>query len=518
MKDDNFDLILAIPCKSIKTDRKQAKIAASIEPDSLSSLSDDSLKCYLRDEDGQNIKDGKGNDIVEDMVIKNALGKSRENLREGAETFCEEIEKHSEYELVYNDESNKLEIKRKPLLYGQVILYKDDINIDNYPECCYNFFSVVSELSVRSEASSENNEVYNIYVVVPDMTYYDLTLMMDQSHDLWCNIKGNLDGQVSFTDYLETIGYKYLGKIYRIIFSDLNQFNVITKDDKTKLFNILATEVIKDKAGYSHQIELSENSNDYVFSCKGEPDKDISLIKKEKFFDDYNMYSSYRAFASIYSYYYIIKEQDKDTFYKRIMPDKNNGDFSSEANILFVLETEIFKIGACLLASDQINQQININDMVEVQKMFKHFINMRPLFEKLNYRYLGAQKESDFIYKQFRIGDILSDYDHKRELLKSYCEVSTSIKSHTNSKILNCIGLLFAFIAGWDRLSFLSKILFDNERTIQWGENYYIPIFVSVIIIGIVLGNINPLRRIKKLFKNRSWFLMKPKTKKEKRL
>jgi hypothetical protein len=493
MNNDNFDLILAIPCKSVKIKRRRAKSASSIMSSSLEMLGDSPLKCRVKNEE----------EAEEYLIIKNATGKNKSNLLEGAKTFCEQIKKHNKYELVYNDKTSNLKTERKPLLFGQVILYEDDINNRFIPECCYNFFAVISELSVKSESYSDNNEVYTIYFVVPDINYHDLTLLMDQSHDLWCNIMGNVDSKTIFTDYLENIGYKYLGKIYRIVFSDANQFEVITKGDKTKLFNILATEEIKDEDGYNHQIELSKNTSEYVFFCQGSI-KDIKLIKKEKFFDNYNMYSSYRAYASIYSYYYIINEKNKDTFYKRIMPDTNNEDFSSEANILFVLETEIFKIGACLVASDKINQQININDMVEVQKMFKHFINMRPLFEKLNYRYLGAQKEADFIYKQFRIGDILADYDRKRELLKSYCEVTASINSRKNSKILNCIGLIFAFIAGWDRLSFISKILFDNEKTLNWNEKYIIPTFVSLIIIGILLGNINLVKRIKKLIK--IWF------------
>jgi hypothetical protein len=518
MKDDNFDLILAIPCKSVKTKQDRSK-SFSLSPASkvlsyLGGLCDSPLKYRMKYNNGKIIKDKDGKEIVKDLIVKNAAGKEKINLLKGSVAFCRQIKKHGKYELVYNDESGNLKTERKPLLFGQVILYKDDINSRFNPECSYNFFAVISELSVKGESFSENNAVYIIYFVVPDINYHDLTLLMDQSHDLWCNIKGNIDSNTIFTDYLEDIGYKYLGKIYRIVFSDINQFKAITRDDNTKLFNILATEVIKEEDGYSHQIELSENSNEYVFSRQGNVE-DITLIKKEKFFDDYNMYSSYRAYASIYSYYYIINEEDKDSFYKRMMPDENNENFSSGANILFVLETEIFKIGACLVASDKINQQININDMAEVQKMFKHFISMRPLFEKVNYRYLGAQKEADFIYKQFRIGDILADYDRKRELLKNYCEVTNSISLNKNSKILNCIGIIFTFIAGWDRLSAVSKILFDNENTVIWNEELIIPAVFSLIIIVIIIKIIVPVKYFKRLFKYfkrslTSWFKRVP--------
>jgi hypothetical protein len=189
-------------------------------------------------------------------------------------------------------------------------------------------------------------------------------------------------------------------------------------------------------------------------------------------------------------------------FYKRITPDANNENFSSEANILFVLETEIFKITACFVSSMEINEQINDPDMSEIQNMFRHFINTRPLFEKLNYRYLGAQKEADFIYKQFRISDMLTDYDRKRELLKNYCEVTTSIISNRNSKILNCIGLIFAFIAGWDRLSFISRILFDNESTVIWNYELVIPIIVCLVMIGIIIKTIQPIKYVKKWLKD----------------
>jgi hypothetical protein len=354
------------------------------------------------------------------------------------------------------------------------------------------------------KASSEKDAFNLIYFIIPNINYHDLTLLMDQSHEIWCNIGRKYYGETEgfFKTYLTAVGYKYLGKIYRIVFSDLRQFEMITKENKSKLFNILAAEEHKNEDEFCHQIELSESTNEYSFSCQGDTN-DVSLTKKEKFFDDYTMYSSYNAYASIYSYYYVIKEKEKDSFYKRIAPDKNNANFSSEANILFVLETEIFKITASIVLSEEINEQIDNADMVEIQKMFKSFINTRPLFEKLNYCYLGAQKEADFIYKQFRIGDMLADYDRKRELLKSYSEVTSSITANKNAKILNCIGILFTFIGGWDLLSSISKILFDNEKTVIWNEGLIIPVIGSLIIIGIILKISDPVKSLKRFLKSR---------------
>jgi hypothetical protein len=310
---------------------------------------------------------------------------------------------------------------------------------------------------------------------------------------------GNIDSRTYFKDYLnDTFGYKYFGKIYHIIFSDSNQFEAI-KDDKLKLFNILSAEEYKDKEEYKHQIELSENTNEYMYSSKGNT-RDFVLTKKEKFFDDYNMYSSYKAYAALYSYYYVINEEDKDIFIKRISPGINNANFSSEGNILFVLETELFKITACLVSSMEINEQINNPNMVEIQNMFRHFINTRPLFEKLNYRYLGAQMEADFINNQFRISDMLEDYDRKRELLKNYCEVTTSITSNRNSKILSGMGLIFTLIAGWERLSLLSRILF-GEHHIEWNNELIIPIIVTLLIIVILIKNLQLVKYIKRFFK-----------------
>jgi len=486
VKNDNFDLVLAIPCASIKEN------ANTTEAESFLEIFSDSPLKY------------KGNKLK----IKNADYDNKSNLLEYASIFCDQIEEHRNYELIFNDESTIIDPKRKPLSFGQVILYEDKKTDDNVlPICCYNFFAVLSELSIKKSPNKKlffirdstfDNHTFNIiYFVVPDINYHDLTLMMDQSHELECNIMGGINTENFVGDYLRnTFGYKYFGKIYHIIFSDLNQFKEL---NKVKLYNILAAEEYKDEERYSHQIKLSENTDEYIYSSKRNTRK-FKLSKKEKFFDDYNMYSSYNAYASLYSYYYIINEEDKDLFYKRISPDVNNENFSSEGNILFVLETEIFKITACLVSSMEINEQIKNPDMVEIQNMFKHFINTRPLFEKLNYRYLGAQKEADFINKQFRINEMFADYDRKRELLRNYCEVTTSIILNRNSKILNWLGVIFALIAGWDTLALFSKILFD-EHKIEWDNALIIPFFVCLVIIGILIKNIQPVKIIKKLLK-----------------
>jgi GNAT superfamily N-acetyltransferase len=488
-KNDNFDLIFAIPCGS--TNEKRFKPTAN---SFLEEFSEDSLTY-------------KGTKLK----IKNAVYDNKFFLPKNADIFCEQMGEHSKYELISSDESSMIKIERNPLAFGQVILYKDelyedDLNEEYIPLCCYNFFIVLSKLSIiKSSAKNEssiNNHNFNIiYFVVPDINYHDLTLLMDQSHNLWCNFKGNIDSQTDFTDYLDdTFGYKYFGKIYNIIFSDENQFKAIINDDKLKLFNILASEEYKSKESYVHQIELSENTEEYIYSeADQETSKIFTLTKKAKFYDDYNMYNSYSAYASIYSYYYVIKEKGKYSFYERISPDKNNENFSSEANILFILENELFKITACLVSSMEIYKQINDPDMKDIRNMFKRFINTRPLFEKLNYRYLGAQKEADFIYKQFRINDIFDDYDRKRELLKSYCEVHTSIKLNRNSKILNWIGVIFALIAIWDTLELFSRVLFDEHKIILNKNELIIPGVVGllIVVVGIIL-NIQPVKYINK--------------------
>lgn len=483
---DNFDLILAIPCRRIKGKKNKSESGPdNIAASSLEKLGDSPLK-YEGAE----------------YEIKNAAYDNKTNLMNHAETFSKQIDDHGKYEVVLFDESSNIEPARSPLLFGQVILYKDKKNIKYIPECCYNFFAVLSELTVKKGSGFENDAFNIVYFVVPDINYHDLTLLMDQSHELWCNIMGNAGSRVAFTKYLCTIGYKDLGKIYRIVFSDLNQFETITKDNNSKLFNILAAEEYKDENVFNHQIELSENANEYSFYYQGKT-RCVNLSKKEKFFDDYNMYKSYKAYASICSYYYVINEKDKESFANRIAPDESNAGFSSEANILFILEIEIFKVAACLVLSEEINEQMNNPRLEEIQEMIKRFINVSPLFEKLNYRYLGAQKEADFIYKQFRISDILNDYDRKRELLKSYTEITSSITADKNAKILSCIGMLFTFIGVLDLLALISTALFDNEKTIIWNEGTIIPVIVSLIIIGLIIKISGLVKLIKMFFKDR---------------
>jgi N-acetylglutamate synthase-like GNAT family acetyltransferase len=417
--DDNFDLVLAIPCDAVKK-----SCDASTASTSFSKLSDNPLEC-----------EGKK------LMIENVGYDNKSKLWDRAKTFCEQIKRHCDYELITSD---IIETIRIPLLYGQIIVREDEINDEFIPRCCYNFFCVHSKLIIDKNSSFKNNAFDIIYFIVPDINYQDLTLLLDKSHELWCNIDGkyidpkctNLEkNQLVLTNYLSNIGYESLGKIYHIVFSDFNQFEMIKKDvDNNKLFNILAIESYKDKEIYCHQIKSQEDADKY-------------------FFDSYAMYNSYEAYASVYSYYYIIKEKEqKDNFYNRMTPE-NEEDFSSEANILFVLETEIYKITACLVLNRRINEQIKNHDIKEIQKMFESFINTRPLFEKLNYYYLGAQKEADFIYKQFRISDIIADYDRKRELLKSYTEVTNSITTNTNSKAIQIIGIILAFISACSALS-----------------------------------------------------------------
>jgi hypothetical protein len=139
--------------------------------------------------------------------------------------------------------------------------------------------------------------------------------------------------------------------------------------------------------------------------------------------------------------------------------------------------------------------------MKEIRKMFMSFINARPLFEKLNYRYLGAQKEADFIYTQFRIGDILVDYDRKRELLKNYSEVTYSITENKNSKRMQFIAMVFTFISGFSILSNISDILFDDKKTVILTIDFILPAIIFVIIIGLFIpknGLRYLLRKIRK--------------------
>jgi hypothetical protein len=219
MEKDNFDLILAIPCYSIK-----GKATGPKAEEFLEKFNDNSLK-YNKNK----------------LEIKNAIYDNKSNLLQNAEIFCEQIEEHSNYELIFNDESNNIKTERNPLTFGQVILYEDKKNEKFNPQCCYNFFAVLSELSVKKlsvkKDSHFDNHTFNIiYFVVPDINYHDLTLLMDQSHDLWCNINGNMDSQIVFMDYMSNIfGYKYFGKIYHIIFSDSNQFEAIINEERVSI-------------------------------------------------------------------------------------------------------------------------------------------------------------------------------------------------------------------------------------------------------------------------------------------
>jgi GNAT superfamily N-acetyltransferase len=459
-----FDLVLAIPCETVKNNKRKPGNTLDTALLTLENFVNSSVKC--------------GNT---EKMIENVIYDNKSNLLNYAKIFCEQIKEHSDYELIFNNEDNNIKIERMPLLFGQVILYKDEKTNKFNPKCCYNFFCICSELTIF--------DTFNIiYFVVPDIKYQDLTLLMDQSHKIWCNINGenryDSDNLIILTDYLANIGYKYLEKIYHIVFSDLNQFKIITDNggNNNKIFNILAAEAYKED--FFHQIELSENTDEYIILSQGNT-KDIRLTKKERFFASFNMYSSYDAYASLYTYYFVIKDvyNKKDIFYDRIAPDETDEGFSSEANVLFILEIEIFKITAGLVLSKRINEQINNPNMKAIQEMYKSFINSRPLFEKLNYRYLGAQKVADFIYDQFRIGDIIADYDHKKELLRNYSEVTNSIITNNNSKILQFIGMIFTFISGFSMLSHISAILFDDETILEWEMDFIIP----SIIFGIIL-------------------------------
>lgn len=192
------------------------------------------------------------------------------------------------------------------------------------------------------------------------------------------------------------------------------------------------------------------------------------------------MYKSYRAFASLYSYYYVILEDEKHDFHHRIVPDERHQDFSSEANILFILETELFKIAACLVLSRDINEQMKYPDMHEIKTMFKRFISTKPLFEKLQYRYLSAQKEADFIFKKFQIGNIFAEYDKSKELLKNYSEVANSISANRNSKILTFIGTIFTFMAGCTILDNIPGVISSIKTSVKVHP-------VPSIVLGIIV-------------------------------
>ena len=197
------------------------------------------------------------------------------------------------------------------------------------------------------------------------------------------------------------------------------------------------------------------------------------------------MYKSYRAFASLYSYYYVIMEDEKKNFRQRILPDECHQDFSSEANILFVLETELFKVTACLAMSRDINEQMKYPDMHEIKAMFRHFISTKPLFEKLHYRYLGAQKEADFIFKQFQIGNILAEYDKSKEVLRNYAEVATAISTSRSSKVLAFIGTVFTFMTVCDKLDIVPGVIASMKKIKETIFAHPVPTAVLILIIVI---------------------------------
>jgi TRAP-type mannitol/chloroaromatic compound transport system permease small subunit len=57
--------------------------------------------------------------------------------------------------------------------------------------------------------------------------------------------------------------------------------------------------------------------------------------------------------------------------------------------------------------------------------------------------------------------------------------------------------MLFTLIAGWDRLADISHILFDDEKTVEWSIELIIPIGVFLIIIGIIIKIIEPIKAFK---------------------
>lgn len=148
--------------------------------------------------------------------------------------------------------------------------------------------------------------------------------------------------------------------------------------------------------------------------------------------------------------------------------------------------------------SKEINEQMKYPDMDEIKAMFVRFINTKPLFEKLQYRYLGAQKEADFIFNQFQIGSILAEYDKSKELLKNYAEVANSIRANKNAKILKFIAIIFAFMTGCDTLILISRMLADGELVSKLCKLEHILPFVVFIIIIIAFLKTPIMRYIEK--------------------
>ena len=292
------------------------------------------------------------------------------------------------------------------------------------------------------------------------------------------------------TDCLASIGYVSLGKIYRIIFSDAERFGII-RNDNEKLLYLMASEYFTEhERECAHRLALPTTDTQYELhqGDRSRP-RQFTLAKTEKFFEDFSMYKSYRAFASLYSYYYVIMEDEKKNFRQRILPDECHQDFSSEANILFVLETELFKVTACLAMSRDINEQMKYPDMHEIKAMFRRFISTKPLFEKLHYRYLGAQKEADFIFKQFQIGNILAEYDKSKEVLRNYAEVATAISTSRSSKVLAFIGTVFTFMTVCDKLDIVPGVIASMKKIKETIFAHPVPTVVLAIIILMFIGS-----------------------------
>lgn len=435
--------------------------------------------------------------------IKNEKKDNAANLLHYAKVFCNQLAEHSDYELMFNDTNSNIKTERTPILFGQVNIYEDCKTEQFEERCAYNFFCVLSELTIDKDKSFKNDAFNIVHFVVPDITYDDLTLLMDQSHEIWCNIYGmdstslipekyqqpQLEESEQYhtilTDCLASIGYVSLGKIYRIIFSDAEQFGMV-RNDNEKLLYLMASEYFTEhERECAHRLALPTTDTQYAL-CEDGNARQLTLAKTEKFFEDFSMYKSYRAFASLYSYYYVILEKDKKEFHQRILPDECHQDFSSEANILFVLETELFKVTACLAMSRDINEQMKYPDMHEIKAMFRRFISTRPLFEKLHYRYLGAQKEADFIFKQFQIGNILAEYDKSKEVLRNYAEVATAISTSRSSKVLAFIGTVFTFMTVCDKLDNVPGVIASMKKIVC---GHPVPTAVFAIIVLMFIGS-----------------------------
>lgn len=204
-----------------------------------------------------------------------------------AKVFCKQLEEHSNYELIFNDNNSNIKTERTPILFGQARLYDDDKNSKFEQICSYNFFCVLSELTIDKDKSFKNDAFNIIYFVVPNIGYDDLTLLMDQSHEIWCDIpvfdaksmvldtykqrqaeklgKGE-PYHLILTDFFASIGYSYFGKMYRIVFSDEKQFELIK--DSNKIFNLMASEYFADSDCTDHQITLSETNSEYTLHRK----------------------------------------------------------------------------------------------------------------------------------------------------------------------------------------------------------------------------------------------------------